>query len=109
MAGNVIEVTDSTFQSEVLESATPVLVDFWAAWCGPCKALAPSLEAIAGERQDTVKICKLDVDSNPEVAGKFGIRSIPTLILFKAGQPAGQLVGNLPKAAIDDFLRMHQA
>lgn len=107
MAGNVIEVTDSNFQSEVLESQTPVLVDFWAAWCGPCKALAPSIEAIASEFQGKVKICKLDVDSNPEVAGKFGIRSIPTLILFKSGQPAAQMVGNMPKAAIDDFLRMH--
>lgn len=107
MAGNLIEVTDSTFQNEVLESQTPVLVDFWAAWCGPCRALAPSVEAIANEQKGKVKVCKMDVDSNPDVAGKFGIRSIPTLILFKAGQPAGQLVGNLPKAAIDDFLRMH--
>ncbi len=107
MAGNLIEVTDSTFQSEVLESQIPVLVDFWAAWCGPCRALAPSVEAIANEQKGKVKVCKMDVDSNQLVAGKFGIRSIPTLILFKAGQPAAQLVGNLPKAAIDDFLRMH--
>lgn len=107
MAGNLIEVTDSTFQSEVLESQIPVLVDFWAAWCGPCRALAPSVEAIANEQHGKVKVCKMDVDSNPDVAGKLGIRSIPTIILFKAGQPAGQLVGNLPKAAIEDFLRMH--
>ncbi|MBN1282200.1 MAG: thioredoxin [Proteobacteria bacterium] len=107
MAGNLIEVTDSTFQNEVLDSALPVLVDFWAAWCGPCLALAPSIEAVAGEQAGKVKVCKLDVDSNPEVAGKFGIRSIPTIILFKAGQPAAQMVGNLPKAAIDDFLKMH--
>jgi len=107
MAGNLIEVTDANFQQEVLESQTPVLVDFWAAWCGPCKALAPTIEAVANEQAGKVKVCKVDVDANPNTAGQFGIRSIPTVILFKGGKQAGQLVGNLPKAAIDDFLKMH--
>jgi len=105
MAGNVLEVTDANFKQEVLDSPTPVLVDFWAAWCGPCRALAPSIEAVADEHSDTVKVCKLDVDSNPAVAGQFGIRSIPTILLFKSGQNVGQLVGNVPKSAIDDLIK----
>lgn len=105
MAGNVIEVGDDNFKQEVLDSQTPVLVDFWAAWCGPCRALAPSIEAIADEKAGKVKVCKLDVDANPGVAGQFGIRSIPTILLFKGGENVGQLVGNVPKAAIDDLLK----
>jgi len=107
MAGNVIEVGDANFQEEVLDSETPVLVDFWAAWCGPCRALASSVEAVAEENVGKVKVCKVDVDANPNTAGEFGIRSIPTLLLFKGGQRVAQLVGNLPKAAISDFLKMH--
>lgn len=105
MAGNAFEVTDATFQQEVLDSPTPVLVDFWAAWCGPCRALAPSVDAVAEEQSGKVKVCKLDVDANPTVAGQFGIRSIPTLILFSGGQNVGQLVGNVPKSAIDDLIK----
>lgn len=105
MAGNVFEVTDANFQREVLESETPVLVDFWAAWCGPCRALAPTIENVATERIGKVKVCKLDVDSNPNIAGQFAIRSIPTVLLFKEGQSVGHLIGNVPKGAIDDLLR----
>ena len=105
MAGNVLEVTDATFKQEVLDAATPVLVDFWAAWCGPCKALTPSVEAVADEHTGSVKVCKCDVDSNPQVAGQFGIRSIPTLLLFSGGENVGQLVGNVPKSAIDDLIK----
>jgi len=105
MAGNVIEVTDANFQSEVLDSPTPVLVDFWAEWCGPCRVLAPTIEGIADENAGTVKVCKLDVDGNPNVAGQFAIRSIPTILLFKGGENVGQLVGNVPKAAIEELIK----
>ncbi len=105
MAGNVVEVTDSTFQSEVLRSDKPVLVDFWAGWCGPCRALAPTIESVAGEQAGRIKVCKLDVDGNPNIAAQYGIRSIPTLLFFKGGQQVGQLVGNVPKGAIDEMLK----
>ena len=104
MAENVIEVSDSSFQSEVLEAQVPVLVDFWAAWCGPCRALAPTVETVANEQTGKVKVCKVDVDSNPNIAGQFSIRSIPTLLFFKAGENVGQLIGNVPKSSIDDMI-----
>ena len=104
MAGNVFEVNDSNFKQEVLDSGTPVLVDFWAAWCGPCRALAPTVEVVATEQAGKLKVCKVDVDSSPNVAGQFAIRSIPTLLLFKGGENVGQLIGNVPKSAIDDLV-----
>lgn len=106
MAGkNIHEVTDQNFETEVIRSNVPVLVDFWAAWCGPCQALTPTIESVADEQAGRIKVCKLNVDENPNVAAKFGIRSIPTIYLFKDGQNLGQLVGNVPKGVINEFLK----
>lgn len=104
MAGNIIEVTDASFQEEVLESNVPVLVDFWAAWCGPCRALAPTIETVADSNVGRVKVCKLDVDSNPSMAGRYAVRSIPTMLIFKDGENVGQLIGNVPKSAIENLI-----
>ena len=90
-------VSDQTFEQEVLRSDQPVLVDFWAAWCGPCRMVAPVLEQIAEEKADKIRIAKLDVDANPISAGRYGVRAIPTMILFKDGQEAERLVGYMPK------------
>jgi thioredoxin 1 len=92
------KVTDATFEADVLKSSEPVVVDFWAEWCGPCKAIGPSLEEIATEMTGKVKIVKMNVDENPGVPGSLGIRSIPTLILFKDGKAASQKVGAAPKS-----------
>lgn len=93
MAANITDLSSSTFQSEVLDSTVPVLVDFWAPWCGPCKAIAPILEEIAGEIDGTAKITKVNVDDNQELAGQYGIRAIPTMLVFKGGQMVDQIVG----------------
>ncbi len=103
VAGNLKEVTDNNFAAEVLESPQPVLVDFWAPWCGPCRIIAPHLEELDTERDD-LTVVKLNVDENPQVAAKYGIMSIPTLILFKNGQVAKQVVGALPKARLQQEL-----
>ncbi|MEA2427811.1 MAG: thioredoxin 1 [Thermoleophilaceae bacterium] len=99
MAGSITEVTDNNFQAEVLENDKPVLVDFWAPWCGPCRVIAPSLEEIAEERED-VRIVKLNVDDNQETAARYQVMSIPTLILFKGGEPAHQIIGAMPKSRL---------
>lgn len=107
MGQNTNAVTDANFSTEVLNSATPVLVDFWAEWCGPCRALAPKLEEIAGEMAGKVKVVKLNVDENPQTPGQYGIRGIPAMLLFKGGQQVGELVGNHPKDSITEFLKSH--
>jgi thioredoxin 1 len=94
------KVTDASFEADVLKASEPVVVDFWAEWCGPCKMIGPSLEEISTELGDKVKITKLNVDENPGVAGKLGIRSIPTLMLFKDGKLASQKVGAAPKSEL---------
>ena len=97
----VFDVSDATFEKEVLQSATPVLVDFWAAWCGPCRALAPVVDEIAKQYNGKLRVAKMDVDSNTMTPGKYGIRGIPALLLFKNGQVADQIVGFVPKDTID--------
>src|SRR6187455_3835478 len=96
----VAKVSDADFEAQVLKSAEPVVVDFWAEWCGPCKMIAPALEDIAAELGGKVKITKLNIDENPELAARFGVRSIPTLMIFKGGEVADIKVGALPKTAL---------
>jgi thioredoxin 1 len=98
------KVSDATFESEVLKSTEPVVVDFWAEWCGPCRMIAPALEEIAGSLGDKVKIVKLNVDENPNVAAKYGIMSIPTLMIFKGGELASRQVGAVPKAKLEQWI-----
>ena len=100
MAGTLTDVTDTTFQAEVLESDQAVLVDFWAPWCGPCRVVAPVLEEIAGERQD-LRIVKLNVDENQQTAARYEVLSIPTMILFKNGQVAKKIIGAYPKKRLE--------
>jgi thioredoxin 1 len=103
----LIEITDANFQQEVLNADTPVLIDFWAVWCGPCKMIAPVVEEIASEYAGKLKVGKVDVDNNPEVSMKFGIRSIPTLMVFKGGQVVEQIIGAVPKRNLMDKLLPH--
>ncbi|MFF3062032.1 thioredoxin [Streptomyces sp. NPDC057909] len=100
MAGTLKNVTDADFDAEVLQSDKPVLVDFWAAWCGPCRQIAPSLEAIAAEYGDQIEIVKLNIDENPATAAKYGVMSIPTLNVYRNGEVARTIVGAKLKAAI---------
>ncbi len=95
-----IEITDANFEDEVIKSEIPVLIDFWAVWCGPCKALAPIVEEIAKDYEGKVKVGKLDIDNNQAVSVKYGIRSIPTILIFKDGKIVDQIVGAVPKAQI---------
>ena len=102
--GKVREVTDNAFAQEVLQSIPPVLVDFWADWCGPCKAIAPIVEELAREYEGRLKVMKLDVDENPRTASTYKVQSIPTLLVFKDGKPAERIVGAVPKHVIADTL-----
>jgi len=102
-----VEVNDANFQTEVLQSDKPVLVDFWAVWCGPCKMIAPILEEMAKEYNGKLKVAKLDVDSNPKTAMQYGIRSIPTLLVVKGGQVVEQIVGAVPKRHLVEKVTAH--
>jgi thioredoxin 1 len=100
-----IEVTDDSFDKEVVQSAQPVIVDFWAEWCGPCRMLGPRFEELSNEMKD-IKFCKLNVDENQVTAAKFGIRSIPTMLMFKEGKVAGNIIGALPKDSLKEKIKM---
>lgn len=105
MAGaNTLTFTDAAWDSDVLKSETPVLVDFWAEWCGPCRMIAPALDEIAGAMGDKVKIVKLNVDESPKTASKYGVMSIPTLMIFKGGEMASRQVGAAPKAKLQQWI-----
>ena len=104
-----VKVTDTSFEQDVLKSAEPVVVDFWAEWCGPCRMIGPALEEISNEMAGKVKIAKVNVDENPGIASRYGIRSIPTLMLFKDGQLAGQKVGAAPKGDLSKWIQSSTA
>ena len=105
MSTAIKHVSDATFDKDVLQSGHPVLVDFWAEWCGPCKMIGPSLEEISNEMAGKVKITKLNVDENQDLAAQYGVRSIPTLMVFKNGEPAAMKVGALPKGALSEWIK----
>ena len=104
MSDAIVHTTDSSFESDVLQSNIPALVDFWAAWCGPCKMIAPLLDELSSEYAGRVKICKVDVDTSPETAAKFNVRGIPTLLVFKNGTVEATKVGALSKAQLVEFV-----
>ena len=107
MAGNVVEITDQSFEQEVLQSETPVLVDFWAVWCGPCRMIAPTVEALATTYAGQAKFVKVNVDENQSTPARYNIRGIPTLLLFKSGQVQEQLVGAASRETIENLIKKH--
>lgn len=104
MAENIIDVSDDSFETEIIKSDKPTLVDFWATWCAPCRAIAPVIEELANSHVGKIKVVKMNVDDNPATPGKYGVRGIPTLILFKDGEIVDQLVGSVPKSQIEELL-----
>lgn len=104
---DLVELTDSNFDSEVIKAQTPTLVDFWAVWCGPCRAIAPTVEALAKEYKGKLKVGKMNVDDHQQVPQKYEIRSIPTLLIFKGGNVVGQIVGNVPRTKIEEAIKKH--
>jgi thioredoxin 1 len=108
-ADNIVNIEGANWETEVVQSDIPVLVDFWAEWCGPCRAIAPVLDEIAGELDGKLKIAKVDVDKNPQIAGNFGVRSIPTLLIMKGGAVQEQMVGAQSKSALLDKIQPHLA
>lgn len=104
MSDNIVQISDSSFEQDVLKADGPVLVDFWAEWCGPCKMIAPVLDELADEYSGKLKVCKLNIDANPETAPKYGVRGIPTLIIFKNGQAEATKVGALSKSQLATFI-----
>ncbi len=107
MAGNVLEFTDDNFETEVLKSEQPVLVDFWAPWCGPCRLIAPTIEELSNDYAGKIRVGKLNTDDNPKIASSLGISAIPTVLLFKGGEPVEKFVGVQPKPRMSSALEGH--
>jgi thioredoxin 1 len=105
--GEIVDLTDQNFDAEILKSNEPALVDFWAVWCGPCKQIAPTVEALATEYKGKLKVGKMNIDNHQMVPQKYGIRSIPTLLIFKGGKVVGQVVGAVPRSKLEDELKKH--
>src|SRR5690606_17566856 len=106
-SANVKELTDANFEAEVLKADVPALVDFWAVWCGPCKQIAPTVEALASEYKGRLKVAKMDIDAHQGVPQRFGIRSIPTLLVFKGGKVVGQVIGAVPRSKLEAEIAKH--
>ncbi len=104
---DVIELSDDNFESEVINSDVPILVDFWAVWCGPCKQIAPTIDALATDYKGKLKVGKMDIDQHQNVPQKYGVKSIPTLLVFKGGQVVGQVVGAVPRTKLEEELKKH--